>query len=141
MTTPGLAATIRTVLAAHPDAERLATALDAATRLWLIDVAGELAAQVSGQLPAGHVEVRLAGRDPELVYVPETDDAPPPADERDTARVTLRLPDQLKRRVEQAAAREGVSTNAWLVRAIARATEARSHTQTTGKRLTGYAQS
>ena len=39
------------------------------------------------------------------------------------ARINLRLPDQLKSRVEQAADREGLSINAWLVRAVAAAVE------------------
>ena len=57
-----------------------------------------------------------------------------------SARISLRLPESLKTAVEAAAAREGVSTNAWLVRAIARATESRP-VHHTGKRLSGYAQS
>jgi hypothetical protein len=40
------------------------------------------------------------------------------ADDASTSRTTLRLPDQLKARVDQAAATEGISVNAWLVRAI-----------------------
>ena len=36
-------------------------------------------------------------------------------------RINLRLPDQLKARVEDAARRDGLSTNAWLVRAAAAA--------------------
>ncbi|GAB3842777.1 toxin-antitoxin system HicB family antitoxin [Dactylosporangium cerinum] len=47
-------------------------------------------------------------------------DAP---DDTVTSRTTLRLPDRLKARVEQAAAEEGVSVNAWFVRAIAAALE------------------
>ena len=36
------------------------------------------------------------------------------------ARINLRLPERLKTRVEQAAGGEGLSVNAWLVRAAAR---------------------
>ena len=39
------------------------------------------------------------------------------------ARINLRLPDQLKGRVEHAASTEGLSVNAWLVRAAAAALE------------------
>ncbi|MFD0683439.1 toxin-antitoxin system HicB family antitoxin [Actinomadura fibrosa] len=49
--------------------------------------------------------------------------APPSADEGGTARMTLRLPEHLKTRVEEAAGRQGVSVNAWLVRAISAAFE------------------
>jgi predicted HicB family RNase H-like nuclease len=58
-----------------------------------------------------------------------------------SARISLRLPESLKGAVEKAAAREGISTNAWLVRAIARATESRTAVNTGGRRLSGYAQS
>ena len=39
------------------------------------------------------------------------------------ARVNMRMPDRLKARVDQAAAGEGLSVNAWLVRAAAAALE------------------
>jgi uncharacterized protein (DUF1778 family) len=39
------------------------------------------------------------------------------------SRINLRLPEGLKSLVEQAAAREGLSVNAWLVRAAAAALE------------------
>ena len=57
-----------------------------------------------------------------------------------SARISLRLSDNLKLAVEKAADREGVSTNTWIVRAIARAAESRP-AQSSGKRLSGYAQS
>jgi hypothetical protein len=47
--------------------------------------------------------------------------APPEADEGATARINLRLPEQLKAGIEQAASRERLSVNAWLVRAAAAA--------------------
>ena len=50
-----------------------------------------------------------------------------PLDDTVTSRTTLRLPDRLKARVEQAAAEEGVSVNSWFVRAIAAALEPNSH--------------
>jgi hypothetical protein len=122
-------------------ARRLTDALGSSLRLKVLDLLGQAALEVSSKLPSGHVEVRLAGQEPELVFV---DDAP--ADTAGTvgeelsARITLRLPESLKTSVERAADREGVSTNAWLIRAIARATESRP-THVTGKRLSGYAQS
>lgn len=118
--------------------ERLAASLEAAAHLWLLDVAGQAADQVSAQLPEGHVEVRLAGRDPELVYVPDTEPEPAPAATGDdyAARITLRLPESLKARVEQWAAADGVSVNTWLVRAIARGEQ--PSRRAPGRRLTGY---
>jgi hypothetical protein len=87
------------------------------------------------------VEVRLAGREPELVVV--TDEAPDAAQlgigEEYSGRISLRLPESLKAGVEAAAAREGISTNAWLVRTIARTLEQRP-SRKTRNRMQGYAQ-
>jgi hypothetical protein len=122
-------------------AQRLGEALGSNLRLKLLDLFSQAAVEVSSKLPSGHIEVRLAGQEPELVFV----DTPGEAaggmtGEELSARISLRLPESLKGAVEKAAAREGVSTNAWLVRAIARAAESRP-VQVSGKRLSGYAQS
>lgn len=119
---------------------RLAETLGANLRLRLLDVLSQAALELSSNLPAGHVEVRLAGQEPELVYV-ESESESAAAAEDLSARITLRLPDSLKGAVETAAAREGVSVNTWLVRAIARSVEARPRQTGAGKRLSGWAQS
>jgi hypothetical protein len=123
-------------------AQRLAQALRASLGLRLLDLLGEAALEVSAQLPSGHVEVRLAGQDPSLVYVPEEQtDAPQAADDGLTARISLRLPESLKGSLELAASREGVSVNAWLVRALARSVHQGGPPRSSGGRLTGYAKS
>ncbi len=121
---------------------RLSDAVEPALRLRLIDVLSEAAVSLNGQLVSGHVEVRLAGRDPELVYVDEPSSADePPAPGHDlSARITLRLPESLKGSLEDVAAREGVSANAWIVRALARALEPRA-ARRSSNRLQGYARS
>jgi hypothetical protein len=122
-------------------ARRLTDALSSSLRLKVLDLLGQAALELSSKLPSGHVEVRLAGQEPELVFVDDaTADAAGTVGEELSARITLRLPESLKTSVERAADREGISTNAWLIRAIARATESRP-THVTGKRLSGYAQS
>ena len=122
-------------------ARRLGDALGSSLRLKVLDLLGQAALELSSALPSGHIEVRLAGQEPEFVFV---DDAPTDmsgaAGEELSARISLRLPDSLKSAVERSAEREGISVNAWLVRAIARATESRP-AHVTGKRLSGYAQS
>ncbi|HEY6030424.1 MAG TPA: toxin-antitoxin system HicB family antitoxin [Gaiellaceae bacterium] len=120
---------------------RLAETLGANLRLRLLDVLSQAALELSSNLPAGHVEVRLAGQEPELVYVESESESAGAAAEDLSARITLRLPDSLKGAVETAAAREGVSVNTWLVRAIARSVEARPRQTGAGKRLSGWAQS
>ena len=115
-------------------AGRLSAALDASMRLALLDALSEAAMELSSQLAAGRIEVRLAGRDVELTYVADAP-APPAAEEDSSARITLRLPERLKADAEAAAARDGVSTNAWLVRAVTSAVGQRR----VGNRLRGYA--
>jgi hypothetical protein len=121
-------------------AQRLGDALASNLRLKLLDLISQAAAEVSARLPSGHVEVRLAGQEPELVFVDSAGDGGSLTGEELSARVSLRLPESLKSAVERSAERDGISVNAWAVRALARATESRP-VQPGGKRLTGYAQS
>lgn len=114
-------------------AGRLSAALDASMRLALLDALSEAAMELSSQLGAGRIDVRLAGRDVELAYVADAP-APPAAEEDSSARITLRLPERLKADAEAAAARDGVSMNAWLVRAVTAAVGQRR----VGNRLRGY---
>ncbi len=111
-------------------AQRLTAPLDAAVRLMLLDVLSAAAAEITRELAPGSVELRLRGRDPEFVVTPppaepvEVDQTPASAPEEGSlSRINLRLPEVLKGRVERAAEREGVSINAWLVRAAAAAVE------------------
>ena len=119
-------------------------ALESSLQLRLLDFLTEATLTLNEQLPSAHVEVRLAGRDAELVVVEHTDAddgaAPAPGDDL-SARITLRLPEGLKAHIESAASREGISANAWIVRALARALEPRSTRVRAGNRLQGFAQS
>jgi hypothetical protein len=119
-------------------AERLIHAVRSSAGMRLLEALGEAALEISAELPEGHVEVRLAGTDPQLVYVGGTPAAAPAVSTEDgiTARITLRLPESLKAELEGAAAREGVSLNTWLVRALARSTA--PPVRRSGNRLTGY---
>jgi hypothetical protein len=118
---------------------RLSQALESSLHLRLLDLLTEAAASLSADVP-GRVEVRLAGRDPELVYVEDEPAAAPTADDGLTARITLRLPEALKVSVELRADAEGVSTNAWVVRALAQALTWRAE-RPGARRMSGYAQS
>jgi hypothetical protein len=115
-------------------AERLTLALDPAMRLALMDALAQAAAEISSELPAGSVDVRLRGREPEFVVdvptmpmAPPTPPAPPaPPEPEDpegaVARITLRIPESLKAKAEELAARSGHSLNTWLVTTIRNAT-------------------
>ena len=120
-------------------AGRLVITLQASLGLRLLDALSEAVLELNEKLPTGHVEVRLSGPDPELVYVSDEPETPVgAADEAYTARITLRLPEALKAAVEVAASREGVSVNTWIVRALSRTSTAAPAAQS-GNRLTGYA--
>jgi hypothetical protein len=124
-------------------AELLAVALESSLGRRLQEALGEAALELSGQLDSGRVEVRIAGGDPELVLVRDEEGtgAAEPADEAFTARITLRLPESLKARLEAAANREGVSVNTWLVHMLHQAAEPRSQSGGSRRRLTGYGRS
>src|SRR4051812_48928970 len=113
-------------------AQRLAASLDSIVRLTLLEALGEAAAEITRELAPGSVDLRLRGREPEFVVSvaqhDATEEPPEPASYGEDAamtRINLRLPDPLKGRIEAAAEREGVSINAWLVRAAAAAVERR----------------
>jgi len=113
---------------ARDTAERLSYALDPAARLALMEAVSQAAAEITAELPAGSVEVRLAGRDLDFrVEVPQaaaTTDAEPGdmEDEGSLARITLRIPESVKARAEEYAARSGASLNTWLVNLVRNAT-------------------
>jgi HicB family len=123
-------------------AQRLSLALRSSVGLRILDALTEAALELSAQIPAGHVEVRLAGQDPSLVFVAEQQaEAPTVTEDDQSARITLRLPESLKARLDAAAAREGVSVNTWLVRAISRAVSSPRPSVRVGNRLTGFGRS
>jgi hypothetical protein len=124
-------------------AELLSVALESAIGRRLLEALGEAALELNAQLEDGRVEVRFAGSDPELVYVRDEEaPAAEPSEEAYSARITLRLPDSLKSRLETLAAHHGVSVNTWIVQVLARTGESRpSSGGGSRRRLTGYGRS
>ncbi|RYV49896.1 histidine kinase [Pengzhenrongella frigida] len=119
-------------------AERLVGALDAATRLVLLDALSAAVGEITRDLAPGSVDLRLRGREVEFVVVQpnnegDADERPAATvdlDEASTSRTTLRLPDALKARVDDAAAADGLSVNTWLVRAVAAALQPKQRRST-----------
>lgn len=117
-------------------ADQLGSAIESSTRLALIQALSDAAATISSDLAPSSVEVRMAGADPEFaVSVAHSDAAPtllvPEADPEATneipavelddepvARISLRLPQSVKSRVDERADADGISTNAWLIAAV-----------------------
>lgn len=136
-------------------AERLATALDAAVRMVLLEALSDAAAEITAALDGASVDIRLHGRDPDFAVTsaapadpavagplppPETQSTPD--DDVSTARITLRLPEPLKQRAETAAARARLSLNTWLVDAVRAAADGPPSARQpwrAGKHLTGWA--
>ncbi|MEX1133896.1 MAG: toxin-antitoxin system HicB family antitoxin [Acidimicrobiia bacterium] len=142
-------------------AERLTAPLESAARLVLLEALSAAADEITRELAPGTVEVRLRGADPAFVVtLPPGDelfddlalssqpDAAPQAggpvetDEGGTSRLNLRLPDSLKLRIEEAARMEGLSLNAWLIRAAATALgndrPSQRRSPSSGERYTGW---
>src|SRR3954447_26919223 len=120
---------------AQATAERLTYALDPAARLALMEAISQAATEITAEMPSGSVDVRLDGR--ELAFVVDAPSGPPPPqppppppppsgaeDEEDggIARITLRLPESVKTKAEEFAARSGHSLNTWLVNVVRAAT-------------------
>jgi hypothetical protein len=112
-------------------AERLTGPLESAVRLTLLEALSAAADEITRELAPGSAELRLRAGEPEFVVTPPPGEEPagepvaPPvaadADEGAMTRINLRLSEQLKAGVEQAASRERLSVNAWFVRAVASA--------------------
>ena len=135
-------------------AERLTAPLESAARLVLLEALTAAADEITRELAPGAVEVRLRGRDPSFVVTPalgedsftELGVAPglgglmtsegvtAEDDDGGVSRLNLRLSDVLKARIEEAARLEGLSLNAWLVRAAAAALGPDSHHRPSGRR-------
>jgi hypothetical protein len=116
--------------------ERLTGPLESAIRMTLLDALSAAADEITRDLAPGSVELRLRGREPDFVVTPPpaepaataatsagTEPVPDGdllvAEDGPAARINVRMPEQLKAAIEDAAGREGRSVNAWIVRAAA----------------------
>jgi hypothetical protein len=123
-------------------ANRLGTAIESSTRLALISALSDAAGTISAELAPSSVELRMVGSDPEFVVSLQTAETEPTllmpeaeqpdegptleAEDEPVARITLRLPQSVKARVDEMASADGISTNAWLIRAVMDALSERS---------------
>jgi predicted HicB family RNase H-like nuclease len=120
-------------------AERIAAVLARSAPARILDLLSDAATEVSAELPEGRVELRVAGDDVQFSYVEDQPVSGGDGEGELSARITLRLSEALKARVEEGAARQGVSVNSYIVRALERgASTNRSHGSRVGHRLRGY---
>ncbi|HEY9291566.1 MAG TPA: hypothetical protein VIP98_09845 [Microlunatus sp.] len=120
-------------------ARRLGTAVGSSARLALLDAISDATTEISAELAPGSIELRVVDGNPNFtVHVPQSaeptlilpeQEAQPepeqpavevdePDEDEPMVRVSLRLPASVKNKVDETADGEGISTNAWLVRAI-----------------------
>ena len=146
--------------------ERLTGSLESAIRMTLLEALTAAADEITRDLAPGSVELRLRGRDPHFVVVPPPAEPPglgaqdaaptvgetpdgdlPVGEDGPAARINVRMPEPLKAAIEEAAAKEGRSVNAWLVRAAAaglqradrdQRSEPRDVAKRTQQRFTGW---
>jgi hypothetical protein len=119
-------------------ADRIAGLVARSAPIRVLDLLSDAAAELSAELPEGRVEIRLVGDDIEFAYI---DDRPAWHDGEAelSSRITLRLPERLKARVEDSASSQGISVNAWMLRTLERATTSAGGTGArSGRRLHGY---
>lgn len=134
-------------------ATRLLTSLDTATRLALIDALSDAAAEISGDLAPGSVELRIDAGSPHFVVTkpapPAPDDLSDYArttakpteeastdraetqllgdeDDEATARISFRVPVSVKAKIDEKAAADSLSANAWLLRTVLHALDGRA---------------
>lgn len=139
---------------AREAAAQLATALDPAARLMLVEALSEAAAEISKDIAPGDVDLKVRGSEVDFVVsapaapfdggVAALVDAQAEVASlagEPASRTTLRIPDELKQRAETAAAAEGLSLNSWLVRAVSLHLESgvRSRRGRAAARMTGWA--
>jgi hypothetical protein len=108
----------------------LSAALEPAIRLAIMNAMSDLAAEVTAALDDHVVDVRLAGRDVQVVVSGTAQRAPEPEQEQplppptgdnsaeNISRMTLRMFEQIKSQAEQAAAAQGVSLNTFVSQAV-----------------------
>jgi hypothetical protein len=123
-------------------AERIADVLGRSVPGRVLDLLSDAAAELTATLPDGHVDIRVSGDDIDMTYVedgPGPSAAPTSDGDGQSARISLRLGEGLKSRLEEGAAAQGVSVNTFIVHMLERGTSGnRSRSNRVGNRLHGY---
>lgn len=121
----------------------LMAALKPAITQTMMEVVSMAVAEISSQLDAQNIDIKLVDGDPELVVHDDPTSVPPPPrpersdseDADDEARITVRLPAYLKDLITAEADQAGDSINSYVVDALSGRTRRRrstgSHTRTT----------
>lgn len=122
---------------------RVASVMEPALRLAMVQLLSDAAAQLTAELGGPVITIGMEGRDPGWHIVRDeatlvSADAEP-GDDDNSARVTVRLPEGVKKRAETAAQNAGQSLNTWIVQALRRATASENTSHRSSRRITGWA--
>jgi predicted transcriptional regulator len=126
-------------------ARRLVTVLEPGLRMAMVQLLSDAAAQLTSELSGPVVTIRMDGREPVWhVVFPDAHDttrasSDTSGDDEGMARVTVRLPEAVKRRAENLAQAAGQSLNAWIIHALRRATSTDKTPTSSSRRITGWA--
>ncbi len=108
--------------------ERLVDPFELALRARFLEALTVMAAELTVDIESGRIETRLDGDTVSLAYLPDTEVVTGTNQELD-ARVTLRMPESLKSRMESVAAADRVSVNTWLLRLIELRSAGQAHSR------------
>jgi hypothetical protein len=124
-------------------AERLIAVTIPLAKARMLEAFSLAANELADALDVDGVDLRVNGD--EVTFVASERHEPPvpprPADGgSEQARFSLRLPDDLKARIDERASADGVSTNTWIVRAL-EGSLGRAPRNAPGRRLSGFGRS
>jgi hypothetical protein len=124
-------------------AHRVVSVLEPGLRLAMVQLLSDVAAQLTAELDGPVITIRMEGRDPSWNIARDDSSTDTyevgPDDDDSTARVTVRLPEVVKKRAEAAALNAGQSLNTWVVQTLRRATTTDSAPHRSSRRISGWA--
>src|ERR1700724_1198874 len=121
-------------------ADRMITVALPLAKARMLEAMSMALTELSGVLGIERIDLRVSGDDVTFVPAEATVVARTAEQSLDQARFSLRLPDDLKVRIDERAATEGTSTNTWMVRALESAVGRGTHHTPRNRRLSGYGQ-
>jgi plasmid stability protein len=121
-------------------ADRMITVTLPLAKARMLEAMSMALTELSGVLGIERIDLRVSGDDVTFVPAEQAAVARTAEQSTDQARFSLRLPDDLKARIDERAAAEGTSTNTWMVRALESAVGRGVHHPTRNRRLSGYGQ-
>lgn len=121
-------------------ADRMITVALPLAKARMLEAMSMALAELSAVMGVEGIDLRVSGDD--VTFVPTQADRPPAVVDQsgEQARFSLRLPDDLKTRVDDRAASEGISTNTWIVRTLEAAVGHGARHSARGRHLSGFGQ-